>query len=321
AIFFLLPRVSTGYLSAYAPGGEITSGFSDSVQLGRIGQIQQSSAVVMHIAISGDQRGAFDLKWRGVALSHFDGKTWSNLHTKFAVPRSVDGSFALRDPEPGPVQFERVRPIRYRVLMEPIGANVFFLAATPRVLEGNYRVVAMDRGGAVFDLDPYHPVGQYQASSVIPLPTATELRQGGPDIPLQILWNNLQLPHLDPRIGQLAQKITASATNNYDRAAAIENYLRTRYGYTLELPRTVPADPVAHFLFVRHEGHCEYFASAMAVMLRSLGIPARVVNGFRTGEFNDLTSEYVVRASNAHAWVETFFPGYGWVSFDPTPAG
>src|SRR5438445_13833159 len=94
-----------------------------------------------------------------------------------------------------------------------------------------------------------------------------------------------------------------------------------KYGYTLELPRVRPADSLANFLFERKQGHCEYFASAMAVMLRTLHIPSRVVNGFRTGEFNDLTGNYVVRASNAHSWVEAYFPGYGWVSFDPTPAG
>jgi hypothetical protein len=82
----------------------------------------------------------------------------------------------------------------------------------------------------------------------------------------------------------------------------------------------VPHDPVANFLFERKRGHCEYFASSMAIMLRALGIPSRVVNGFRTGEFNDLTSQYLVRASNAHSWVEAYFPSYGWISFDPTPA-
>jgi protein-glutamine gamma-glutamyltransferase len=72
---------------------------------------------------------------------------------------------------------------------------------------------------------------------------------------------------------------------------------------------------------VRKQGHCEYFASSMAIMLRTLGIPSRVVNGFRTSEFNDLTGNYVVRASSAHSWVEAYFPGQGWVSFDPTPGG
>ena len=129
----------------------------------------------------------------------------------------------------------------------------------------------------------------------------------------------LALPPLDRRIPRLAEQITASASNNYDKALALENYLRTHFGYTLQLSRTVPHDPLANFLFERKQGHCEYFASSMAVMLRTLGIPSRVVNGFRTGEFNDLTSQYVVRASNAHSWVEAYFPDYGWMAFDPTP--
>jgi hypothetical protein len=131
----------------------------------------------------------------------------------------------------------------------------------------------------------------------------------------------LRLPAVDPRVAQLAAQVTASAKNNFDRATALENHLRTHYGYTLQLPRTPVQDPIANFLFERKQGHCEYFASSMAVMLRTLGIPSRVVNGFRSDEFNDLTGNYVVRAKDAHAWVEAYFPGYGWATFDPTPAG
>jgi hypothetical protein len=126
-------------------------------------------------------------------------------------------------------------------------------------------------------------------------------------------------PRLDARIAQMARQVTESADNNYDRALLLERYLMTNYEYTLQLPRTVPQDPLADFLFVRKRGHCEYFASSMAIMLRTLGIPSRVVNGFRTSEFNDLTSNYVIRASSAHSWVEAYFPGSGWISFDPTP--
>src|SRR6202035_410019 len=114
----------------------------------------------------------------------------------------------------------------------------------------------------------------------------------------------LRLPPVDPRIPRLATRMIGSAANNYDRASTIESYLRNHYGYTLALPRTQPADPIANFLFDRKEGHCEYFASSMAVLLRTLGIPSRVVNGFRTNELNDITGNYVVRAKDAHAWVE-----------------
>jgi len=317
-IFFLLPRVSAGYLSAYAPGGEITSGFSDTVQLGRIGEIQQSSSIVMHIQIEGDDRGSFDLKWRGVTLSNFDGRTWSNKSEQHPLSPQLDGRFALLQPE-GQVREASSRLIHYRVLMEPVGMNVFFLAGAPESLEGNYRHVAVDDGGAVFDLDPEHPVNRYQATSDIAQPGAGDLRAAGRAYPSDAASRYLRLRSVDARIARLAQQITASADNNYDKAIALETYLRTHFAYSLQLPRAVPHDPLANFLFERKQGHCEYFASSMAVMLRTLGIPSRVVNGFRTGEFNDVTAQYLVRASNAHSWVEAYFPGYGWVAFDPTP--
>jgi hypothetical protein len=317
AIFFLLPRASAGYLGAYAPGGEISTGFSDTVELGRIGEIQQSASVVMHIQIDGDELGNFDLKWRGVALGNFDGRVWSNNRTQHPLFPQFDGRFVL--PPRAAVQKAATHPIHYRVLMEPVGMNVFFLASTPERLEGNYGHVAIDDGGAVFDLDPEHPVNRYRASSDVEQTAASDLRTADNSYPRDVLSSYLGLPPLDSRIPRLAEQITASADNNYDKARALETYLRTHFGYTLQLSRTLPHDPLANFLFERKQGHCEYFASSMAVMLRTLRIPSRVVNGFRTGEFNDVTSQYVVRASNAHSWVEAYFPSYGWVAFDPTP--
>jgi protein-glutamine gamma-glutamyltransferase len=319
AIFVVLPRVSAGYLSAYAPGGEISTGFSDQVELGRIGEIQQSSSVVMHIQIDGDDRGNFDLKWRGVTLSNFDGRNWSNHRGQHPLSPQMDGRFVFA-PRLGDARSRPAKTIHYRVLMEPVGMNVFFLAGTARILEGNYKNLGVDDGGAVFDLDLEHPVNRYQASSDIARPGAAEMRTAGASYPPYLDPIYLRLPiSLDARIPRLAHQIGDSADNNYDKAIALETYLLSHFKYTLQLSRIVPHDPLAEFLFNRKQGHCEYFASSMAVMLRSLGIPARVVNGFRTGEFNDLTSQYVVRASNAHSWVEAFFPNYGWIAFDPTP--
>ena len=319
--FFLLPRASAGYLSSYSPGNLVSTGFSESVQLGRIGQIQQSSSTVMHVQLDGEQSGVQDLKLRGVTLSRFNGKSWSNPHQKFVVPRRPDGSFALSRKSGANTRNTVLRPLHYRVWVEPIGTNVFFLAATPSLLQGDYRAIAIDDGSAVFDLDSEHPVGRYEASSVLPQPARQNPEVAGAEMPLPVESLYLQLPPLDARIPQLASQITRSAANDYDRARALERYLRTQFGYTLQLPRVTPRDPLANFLFERKEGHCEYFASAMAVMLRTLQIPSRVVNGFRLGEYNDLTSQYVVRGSDAHSWVEAYFPGYGWVSFDPTPPG
>jgi hypothetical protein len=318
-IFFSMPRVSAGFMNSGASPSEISTGFSDHVDLGRIGEIQQSKAVVMHLQIDGDSFGGFIPKLRGVALTHFDGHTWSNdnSYARRTIPREMDGHFDLRMRNPflAPVP---THAIHYRVMMEPLASEVFFLLATPQSLEGNYRSVVEDPDGDVFDVDAEHPITRYEADSEIRTPSRVSQNIG---YPAHINSVYLQYPELDARIKPLVEKIIANAATPYARATAIESYLREHYGYTLQLPTTHPSDPIADFLFVRKQGHCEYFASAMAIMLRTLGIPSRVVNGFSGGEFNDITSQYVIRASDAHSWVEAYMPGQGWVTFDPTPAG
>ena len=331
-IFFLLPRVSSRYLMAYSPTNDVSTGFVDRVQLGRIGQIQQSSETVMHIAIDNDRLGAYNLKWRGVALSDFDGTVWSNPFGLIQLHPAWDGTYRLApllDPRGSSAAAAATgRIIRYRVLMEPIGSNVFFLAERPRSLTGNFRQVSTDAGEAVYNLDADHPINRYDAESQLPAVSPGNVPANGfgelspPANPApKGIERYLKLPPLDARIPKLAEEITAQAPNNYEKALALERYLSTHFGYTLELPRSLARDPLANFLFERKRGHCEYFASSMAVMLRSLRIPSRIVTGFRGGEFNDLTGQYVVRASDAHSWVEAYFPDSGWISFDPTPAG
>jgi transglutaminase-like putative cysteine protease len=320
-IFFFLPRVSSRYLTAYTSTGDLSTGFSDHMQLGRIGQIQQSSAVVMHVEIQNDTQGVYDLKWRGVALDAFDGRAWSNSFASRQIPSLGNGSYPLTSrPGRGPSAEHPSRSIHYRVLMEPLGTNVFFLAEKPQRLSGNYRLISIDPGGAVYNLDLDHPISRYEADSELPEIDPDQVRLAPNTVPAGA-DQYLKLPPLDIRISQLAEQITASSPNNYDKALAVEQYLRTHFGYTLQLSRIQPQDPMANFLFERKQGHCEYFASSMAVMLRTLLIPSRIVNGFRTGEFNDLTGQYVIRASNAHSWVEAYFPEAGWISFDPTPPG
>ena len=320
-IFFLLPRISSRYLSAYTPTSNVSTGFTDRVQLGRIGEIQQSSTVVMHIEIQNDAQGAYDLKWRGVALNNFDGRVWSNSFEQRQLRPTLDGSYRLTAlAEPHGDESVAGRSIHYRVLMEPIGTNVFFLADKPRKLKGSFRQVSTDDGGAVYNLDADRPINRYEADSQLAEADSDELRLAANNAPGS-MDEYLKLPPLDARISKLAEEIGAPAPSNYEKAVALEQYLSTHFGYTLELPHSLPADPLANFLFERKRGHCEYFASSMAVMLRMLRIPSRIVTGFRGGEFNDLTGQYVVRASDAHSWVEAYFPGSGWVSFDPTPAG
>jgi hypothetical protein len=120
-------------------------------------------------------------------------------------------------------------------------------------------------------------------------------------------------------VPELAREITQVGTTPYEKANLIESYLRRNYRYTLNLTWTPGPQPLTMFLFEAKTGHCEYFASAMAILARAAGIPTRLVNGFQMGEFNPVGSDYIVRESDAHSWIEAYIPGLGWTEFDPTP--
>ncbi len=130
----------------------------------------------------------------------------------------------------------------------------------------------------------------------------------------------LQLPEdLDPRIANLATEITAKGKSTLEKAAMVETYLKRNYKYTLNLVWTPGPQPVSTFLFDAKSGHCEYFASSMVILLRTAGIPTRLINGFLMGEYNPVGQDFIVRESDAHSWVEVYVPARGWVEFDPTP--
>jgi transglutaminase-like putative cysteine protease len=214
------------------------------------------------------------------------------------------------------------------MVMEPVGLDVFFLAPVPLKINGDYRVIEITPDGSVFNSHPAagesdtpQAIGVYSADADTRDPEPFVRDSKSRNYPERVSLLYLQLPRLDSRIPVLAQRITAASNSNYARAKAIEQYLQTNFSYTLQLPGVREPDPLAYFLFERKKGHCEYFASSMAIMLRTQGIPARVVNGFRGGEYNDLTGSYIVREKDAHSWVEAYFPEYGWVTFDPTPSG
>jgi transglutaminase-like putative cysteine protease len=333
-LFFALPRLSAGYLSSYSPRNEFVSGFSERVQLGQIGRIKQSNAVVMHIELNDPGEGEAevprtllaDLKWRGVALSRFDGRLWYNPRDRSMEIASGEGRFDLwraqlqRGHEGLRSGGHTLRALRYRVVMEPVGTNVLFLAPVPASLQARIREIGVDDNGAVFNLDRRRMTESYQALSMLAQPRAEVLRSQSGGYAPELLAEYAQLPErMDARIMELARRATADDHTDYDRARTLERYLAANFGYSTQMAETPPADPLAYFLFERKQGHCEYFASAMAVMLRTLGIPSRIVNGFRNGEYNSLTGRYIIRGRDAHSWVEAYLPGYGWMSFDPTP--
>jgi protein-glutamine gamma-glutamyltransferase len=327
-LFFLLPRVSAGYLGKTSFNPTLLSGFSDQVELGQIGEIKKSAAVVLRVE-TGSPVNYPALRWRGNALAKFDGRRWTSAEPGTeTLAANSDGWIALRErPKPGESHGEI---LQFTVLQEPMASNALFVAGTVLAIRGNFtgeaggishrrNYIYRDAAGAL--TNPFHNYVsvRYTGISQLPALERSRLESAGTDYPLDITATYLQLPEIDPRIPGLARAATERAVTPYGKAVALEAFLKTKFGYTLNLTGSPGKDPLAHFLFETRAGHCEYFASSMTVMLRTLGIPSREVNGFLPGEFNDLGGDYIVRASDAHSWVEAYFPGSGWIVFDPTP--
>jgi transglutaminase-like putative cysteine protease len=161
--------------------------------------------------------------------------------------------------------------------------------------------------------------GEYRLVSYVPQIDAARLRAASTDYPAEISSRYLRLPDTVPdRVLALAREVTQAARTPYDRAVAIEAYLRT-YPYTLEVgPPPVGRDVVDYFLFTAKKGYCDYYATAMVVLARAVGLPARIVVGYASGDYDAQTAEYIVRQRNAHSWAEVYFTGVGWVEFEPT---
>ncbi|MGD1103094.1 MAG: DUF3488 and transglutaminase-like domain-containing protein [Terriglobia bacterium] len=318
-LFFVIPRYRTGYLTNLSMQAQNITGFSETVNLGDIRKILRSPMVVMRVMPEESPRGYLGVKWRGVTLDSFNGKKWFNDNAdRISVPAEEYQRFVI--PPPAGWEHRPHRPLRYRVLRAALSTDVLFAAAEPQELSG-VRLLSLDETGSLHNPQNLSVPFAYNVVSDAGLPPARELRSAPTQYPDEIRLIYLRLPHqIDPRVGELAHTLTASAANNYDRAAAIQSYLRNNFQYTLDPPAIEPEDPVGSFLFRSKSGYCEYFAAAMAVLLRTLNVPSRLVNGFQTGSYNRIGKDFVVRARDAHSWVEVYFTGYGWIPFDPTPA-
>ena len=163
------------------------------------------------------------------------------------------------------------------------------------------------------------PGQSYTITSSISFATESQLRSDSADYPPDIRARYLQLPDTVPqRVFDLAEELAASYDNSYDIAKAIETYVRG-YPYNDQIPGpTTGQDAADYFLFEEKQGYCDYYATSMAVMLRHLGIPARLAQGYATGEYDPLTGRYRLLEKDAHSWVEVYFPTYGWIQFEPT---
>ena len=332
-LFFFFPRFTAGYLGRASFNPSLMTGFTENVELGQIGEIKKNSAVVMRV-----QTGkpiAYDrLRWRGIALTNFDGRRWSSLDRDLQK-LTTDFEGWIHTVDLPQKTDSPVAGMIYTVYLEPLATDAIFVPGKVTKLRGNFTgessnsfaairrsYLFRDPGTDTLTNPSHNYTGiRYSGISLLPPLNAAKLRAASEEYPSDVASAYLQLPRmLDPRIPELAKQITRNAETPFDKALAIESYLRNRFTYTLNLTGKLGDDPLAHFLFETRAGHCEYFASAMTIMVRTLGIPSREVNGFLPGEFNELGGDYIVRASDAHSWVEVYFPGADWQVFDPTPA-
>jgi hypothetical protein len=316
-LFFVLPRVGLATLPLRARMGQMITGFSERVELGAYGSILTDSNVVMRVHLPDEVQPERlpNLRWRGVVLDTFDGQAWSvrhPRHTRLVRPNAGGFDVGLLR---GTGRF-----LRQEVFLEPIASEAVF--AAPRILRVAMpaSIVAMDDMGAV-SVSSIGARLRYSVESELEAPVVAGAVVTRPVPPLNMLQleRYLQLPPLAPAIHALARQVAAGRTDHAEIAARVETFLREQFRYSLDLERVSQLDPLQEFLFVRRSGHCEYFAAAMAVMLRSLGVPARVVNGFQRGEWNPYGQYFIVRYADAHSWVEAYLPAAGWMTFDPTP--
>jgi len=297
-IFVLSPRTSYQFFGKSHSRGIKTSGFSEKVDFGSFGNIKLDPTVVMRVEMD---REISPLYWRGLALDYFDGRSWKNTREdKKRINRSGD-EFRI-------AQCDKGRPLEQRIYMEPIDSDIVFGLSKICMIKSEGFYMYTDPGESIF----LHGKSSRRVKFSVYSDLNEDYEGQGAD------WY-LQLPGGTGKIEALANKVAGLGPDE-KKAEAIAGYLRKNYKYSL---RTVepPAGvgPVEDFLFNTRSGYCEHYATSMVLMLRSLHIPSRVVNGYFGGEKNEYGGYIIVRQSDAHSWVEALINNR-WRRFDPTPA-
>jgi len=332
-LFFILPRVGGAGFGGNQGSLSSITGFSDKVRLGEIGKLKQSDQIIMRARVENlRQNNLNSTRWRGIALDKFDGRVWSKSVEQQMIVAKEDGAFRIGYTQSA----ENI--VKQTIFLEPFDSAVLFAMPRPLAVEdGTFQRVFQDytespnrdaqigensrlndNNGLYFSRNGMDRI-TYKVYSDISIPNLEKLRADSVEYPNSFKHFLEKPTQFDDRITAFTAQIIKDKTNRYDKAKAVEQFLQNNFGYTLDL-KAGGEDPLADFLFNVKEGHCEYFASAMAMMLRTQGIATRVVNGFQQGEFNETAGVFVIKQKDAHSWVEVYFPETkSWVAFDPTP--
>ncbi len=306
-VFFVsIPRFKSGIWGRKAASGIRTVGFSGSVDFGSFGEVLDDDTIVMRVEIK-DSR-VVPLYWRGSTLDSFDGLRWTDT---FKDRRRLDRSgkvFTL----PG-YEGDLAELVEQEIILEPLDTEVVFSLGDIAALRSKSWLLYINGAGTLTLPQKTRRRYSYTAYSRI-LPAPVSLARFSRD-----RGRYLQVPEGMERVRALAQEVSSSADFPHARAKQIERYLFTQFNYSLSTrPPPRGTSVVDHFLFDSRTGYCQYFASAMVLMLRSLDIPSRIVTGYKGGEVNAVGNYVIVRQNNAHAWVEAMVDGR-WRRYDPTP--
>lgn len=333
------------------------SGFSDRIVFESSGTIQSDPTIIMRVfpregfTFNGGYPEPGLLRLRGTSLDHYNGREWRRTEMGFGVQIQQLTSQALSFQFERQVPREDFRPITTEITLEPNTRGFLFGPERPaRFYMENAMPLIIDHNALsiqIADRDGWHVPLRYRVVSYPPRTPGSEADAEGeegageglevPPNPWQFMRETfgsdrgvrrtglfhayLQIPnHPDMRVvGDLAREWTEGLQDETEIAKRIEMELKSQLDYSLEIPFASDERHLSRFLQEERQGHCEYFATAMAMMLRSLGIPARIVNGYATDEWVGGQNYFLVRQQHAHSWVEANIPGEGWTVFDPTP--
>jgi protein-glutamine gamma-glutamyltransferase len=297
-------------------GGRASFGyFGFSTQLDTATRGRPDNTLVMRVRASSPDF------WRGQSFDAWDGRVWRVSRSRptairgfqpIEIPRAEDDG-----PPIGAVGADELVQTYY---LEHSGPNAIFAAPSPRKLYFPDQTVFQMPDGSLRAAVQLDKGSVYTVVSRRWLATADSLRASDPlEVPENIRLRDAAPPTTTERVRALAARITAHAPTPYDKVLALEAWMGAHTKYTLNIPPLPQGkDAVDQFLFVDQRGFCEQIGTSLVVMLRSLGIPARLAVGYATGERNPFTGLYEVRAKDAHAWAEVYFPRLGWQGFDPT---
>ncbi len=266
--------------------------------------------------------------WRSRVFERYADGQWSPSADLRITDRSAPLEVAMNREVIGGAR----QALRQRFTVGAASTRIYYAAPQPHLIEGDGRIdlIYTDKpantsmnASVIRPLKLLRRGDQYAVSSLVSAATADDLRRTSSDYPAWVSGPNLYVGVRNARVMNLALRIVneAQASHPYDRAKAIERWLRANIAYNESISRPPPGvDAVEWILFDLREGYCTYYATAMIVMLRHLGIPARLAAGFSQGTYDAELGQFVVREREAHTWVEVYFPGYGWIEFEPTSA-